>query len=110
MNGSNGKDIEHEPTIKIEINGKKIPITIEHDPKLHKNANTIKNRKLLMDHMPSIKQFIFNDRKNLIKYWYINPNDKGNIEKLNPFKEKLPINIIRRNKMEKYNKIYWKTW
>ena len=85
LDGRSGKPIEHDPTIKVSITKSGLPITIGHDPHLHKNSDTASNRRKIAPYIPAIKKFIFENRKDLVKYWYTDPNtDKGKkqLEKL----------------------------
>lgn len=97
LDGRSGKPIEHDPTIKVLVTTAGLPITIEHDPHLHKHSDTPINRKKIALYMPAIKKFIFENRKDLIKYWYADPNTEKGLKEIDKLKRKIINKYSREN-------------
>ena len=95
LNGHNGQSIEHDPTIKVSVTKSGLPITIEHDHHLHKNSDTTANRKKIAPYMPMIKKFIFENRKDLIKYWFADPNTEKGVKDMEKLERKIINKYIR---------------
>lgn len=97
LDGSDNKPINHTPTIKI-ISGNKFMydnmkgVPLEFDPKikLYKNADNAYNKRELRPYMKIIKKFVKDNKDDIIKYWYINPETNENyMEELNKIKIKI---------------------
>lgn len=96
-NGASGKEIPHDPTVKI-IAGTKfrkdgmlgLPITIEDKPKIYKECDNKYNRTESRPYMKATKKFIKSNKDILDEYWDLNPKSNKDSKRMKEIE-----NIIR---------------
>ena len=80
--GVDGKPISHDTcTVKLVRNNyptydkmKGIPFQIEPEFKIYKDADTERNRKLVKNDLPFLKEVVKEHRQEILRYWYADPN------------------------------------